>query len=664
MTGEDGHSENGGASRSPAAVGAGNAVSGDRDFAHLFELLSDAILITQDRRIVFANSAAAEMHGAEAVAAMLGHNAVDLVHPVEHATLETRRTAIVEGRRIEPAPQRRLRLDGTAFLAESRGSQTVWQGRPAILVVLRDITERIRAEQLLRESERRLRGLIESFPLGIQIMSLDSRRLYVNQSFLDLLGFDSKDEVYALPRIADFVEPHDRERINEFRQARERGGPVPSPFECDMRRTNGAVRTVQVFSSPIIWNGLPAHQQVFIDLTERKRAEQALKESEARLQQAQKMEAVGQLTGGIAHDFNNLLTVVIGNFELLAGRLKTAEDLDLVNAAMQSGLRGATLTQQLLAFSRKQPLAPRLADLNEIVAGLAELMRRVLGETVEIELAGAEGLWRCEVDYRQLENAILNLAINARDAMPAGGRLTIATANRRVEDAGDDDPDALLAGDYVTLSVADTGVGIPPDQIEHVFEPFFTTKEVGEGSGLGLSMVYGFIRQSGGHVAIESEPGAGTAVTLYLPRVRTGDGRPHVEDDRPAEPPTARGERILIVEDDPSVRELVVALLGDLGYRTVETAQGTAALEALDEGADFDLLFTDMVLPGPMTGSDVAHEARRRVPGIKILFCSGYAGAARTDELTAESGVEFISKPFRKAELAVKLRELLDAPAP
>ena len=373
------------------------------------------------------------------------------------------------------------------------------------------------------------------------------------------------------------------------------------------------------------------------------------------LRQSQKMEAVGQLTGGVAHDFNNLLQIVVGNLEMVTRRLGPGEDRVRrgIDNAMSGAQRAATLTQRLLAFSRRQPLAPTPLDPNSLVEGMSELMRRTLGETVTIHTKLAHDLWIVEADANQLENALLNLAVNARDAMAPGGTLTIITANGLVSEADADEE--TKAGQYVSLAVCDVGAGMSEDTMARVFEPFFTTKEVGKGTGLGLSMVYGFVKQSGGHLRIESSLGRGTTVTLYLPRFR---GQ-LVHEEKVSEAPTERaleGETILVVEDDLDVRTYSCEVLRELGYEVLEASDGPSALEFLDDTRRIDLLFTDVVLAGPLNGRDVADHARRRRPNLPVLFTSGYAREAITTNQRLEAGVELLAKPFSYTDLATKVR--------
>jgi len=383
----------------------------------------------------------------------------------------------------------------------------------------------------------------------------------------------------------------------------------------------------------------------------------ALRDAESRLHQAQKMDAVGQLTGGVAHDFNNLLTVIIGALDLDPQRIP-AEMRPSIEQALRAAERGAALTHRLLAFSRQQMLVTRNVDFNRLIGDMDELLRRTLGEHVEIELKLAGDLWPALADSGQVENSLLNLAINARDAMPDGGKLTIETSNVHLDDDYASNNAEVVPGDYVMMAVTDTGTGMPEDVLAHVFEPFFTTKEIGKGTGLGLSMIYGFAKQSGGHAKIYSEVGHGTTVRLYLPRLAN---QATVSDSTvPTAPRKGGGETILVVEDNPDVRRLVLRQLRDLGYDVIEAANGPQALQILDGGASIDLLFTDVVMPGGMTGRQLAEAAKTRRPDLKTLFTSGYTEDSILRLGKLDPGVRLLSKPYRKNELAARIREALD----
>lgn len=378
-----------------------------------------------------------------------------------------------------------------------------------------------------------------------------------------------------------------------------------------------------------------------------------------RLRHAQKLEAVGQLTGGVAHDFNNLLTVILGNAELLTEQLTDQQQLRiLAEMTATAAERGAELTNRLLAFSRRQPLDPRNVNVNKLLQNMDSLLRRTLQENIDIETDYAGGLWLSEVDPGQLEGALLNLAINARDAMPDGGKLTIETGNTLLDEAYADGHDEVKPGQYVMVSVSDTGTGMSSDIVNQAFEPFFTTKQIGKGSGLGLSMVFGFAKQSGGHVKIYSEIGDGSTIKLYLLRAEsTGNS---VYDGHLAPQTDGGSENILLVEDDPLVRDHVTSQLKALGYQIHTAGNADEAHGILKLMSNIDLLFTDIVMPGTMNGRQLADLARQLRPGIKVLLTSGYTENAIVHHGRLDRGVHLLNKPYRRQELAAKVREVLD----
>ena len=390
------------------------------------------------------------------------------------------------------------------------------------------------------------------------------------------------------------------------------------------------------------------------DITQKKAVEEQLR-------QAQKMEAVGQLTGGIAHDFNNLLLVIMGNLEHLERVSPPAQQPTqrLIAAALRGASRAAILTHRLLAFSRRQPLIPEVLSVNKLVAGMSDLLRRTIGEAILVETVLAGGLWPTLADANQLENALINLAVNARDAMPDGGKLTIETANSHLDEAYARMHDEVEPGQYVGIFITDTGIGMSAATVAQAFEPFFTTKDIGQGTGLGLSQVYGFIKQSGGHVKIYSEVGEGTTVKLYLPRHRgeedTAGGR---EETR--ELPRGRGETVLVVEDDPDVRDYTIEIVGELGYTVLSAGDGATALRLLDSHREVSLLFTDVGLPGGMNGRQLAEQALRRHPRLKVLYTTGYARNAIVHQGRLDPGVEVVFKPFTYSDIAARLRQLMD----
>lgn len=383
----------------------------------------------------------------------------------------------------------------------------------------------------------------------------------------------------------------------------------------------------------------------------------------AQLRQLQKMEAIGQLTGGIAHDFNNMLAIIIGSLDMARRKLTGSEPPQVrryIDSANEGAQRAAVLTARLLAFSRRQPLAPQMIDANKLVAGMSEMLRRTIGETIEVETVLAGGLWHAFADPGQLESALINLAVNARDAMPEGGKLTIETANSELDDRYARIHEEVEPGQYVVICVTDTGTGMTPDVVERAFDPFYTTKGPGKGTGLGLSQVFGYVKQSGGHLKIYSEVGQGTTIKIYLPRHL---GLAHAADDRnqglpQASPAGDASKVVLVVEDEEQVRRMSVDALRELGYTVIETSDVAHALDELERRADIDLLFTDVVMPD-MNGRQLADIARRSRPGLRVLFTTGYTRNAVVHNGMLDQGVNFLPKPFTLEELAMKINQAL-----
>ena len=393
------------------------------------------------------------------------------------------------------------------------------------------------------------------------------------------------------------------------------------------------------------------------DITERREAEAALQAAQATMIRSQKLEAIGQLTGGVAHDFNNLLQVISGNLHLLGKDVAGNPRAEMrVQSALAGVARGAKLASQLLAFARRQPLEPRVVNVGRVIKGMDEMLRRALGGEIEVETVVAGGLWNSLIDPDQLENAILNLAINARDAMNGAGRLTIEASNASLDDAYVRQHEDLAAGQYVMIAVTDTGAGIPPEILDRVYEPFFTTKAEDKGTGLGLAMVYGFLKQSGGHVKIYSEVGSGTTVKLYFPReLATEDALVGT----PTGAVSGGDETILVVEDDDEVREVAIAMLTELGYRVVKARDAASALVVLDSGIPIDLIFTDVMMPGALRSPELARKAKERLPNVAVLFTSGYTQNAIVHGGRLDPGVELLAKPYTRDALARKIRHVL-----
>jgi PAS domain S-box-containing protein len=568
--------------------------------------------------------------------------------------------------------------------------------------------DRLRVVGEVRDSEARLRLALEAGELGSWDIDLFSGAVTRTPRHDQIFGYPGLLPAWDAKTLLDHVVPEDRDEVaNGFRHAVDSG--TEWHFECRIRRAgDGEVRWIEGRGRPygMLGNNPPTRLLgIVADITERKLAEAALLQSnemlEARvaqrtyeltetaralteanarlgaeaaereqveeaLRQAQKMEAVGQLTGGLAHDFNNLLQGISGSLELVHMRVAQGRTEELgryIETAMSSAHRAAMLTQRLLAFSRRQTLDPKPTDLNRLAGGMEELLRRTVGPAIQIETSFAAEPWPTLCDPHQLESALLNLVLNARDAMPDGGHLLIETVNTVLRDRRgalrEQPPQHVPPGDYVALSVADTGVGMAPEVSLRAFDPFFTTKPIGQGTGLGLSMIHGFIQQSGGHVRLRSEEGQGTTVTIYLPRHAEAVGA-DMEEGAAIRSPAAFGRGIvLLVEDEPDVRLVVSDILTDLGYSVLEAESGRAGLVIADSGVRIDLLLTDVGLPGGMNGRQLADAARQRRPDLKVLFITGYADAMAVGNGHMEQGMQVMTKPFGLDTLASRVQGII-----
>ena len=525
-------------------------------------------------------------------------------------------------------------------------------------VVIRiDITESKRREAELAATQNRYRLLFESNPQPMAVIVIETDRfLAVNDAGVKQYGW-SREEFLAMTSSNALYLPEDVPTLVAERSRKEERGTIRTLRGLRHRRKDGSHFDVEMNIRPLNFDGVPAMLVMAQDVTERNQAEKARLRAEAQLRQSQKMEAVGQLTGGIAHDFNNILMVILANADALQEESRDDAMANPLEQISRAAERAADLTRQLLAFSRKQPLDPKRTDINKLVAGTGELLGRSLGENIEIESALASPLWMTNVDQPQLEAALVNLCLNARDAMPGGGRLSIETRNATLDaDYVARNPDAT-AGEYVALKVVDTGCGMAPETLAKVFDPFFTTKEVGKGTGLGLSMVYGFIKQSKGHVKVTSELGIGTRFTLYLPRDES-------VSEEPALPQTPRliggRERILVVEDEAQVRASVVQQLQSLGYAVDQAPDGAAGLASFEAAAvPYELLLTDVMMPGALNGKALAEAVLERWPATKVVFMSGYSADAIIHDGRLDAGTLLLTKPFRKKDLAQIVRQAL-----
>jgi len=609
------------------------------------ESSNDAI-ITQalDDTITGWNRAAERLFGFSAAEAV-GRRIDIIVPPDRRAEVQNILDRVGRGEAVEHHETLRLHKDGRQVhvalsISPIRSAAGSIVGASEIA---RDITETMKTQKALHQEIEERRRIFETSQDLILVTDTKGSFVQVSPSSMTILGYRPEEMIGH--SAVEFIHPDDLDSTRaEMRAARH--GRKMRKFETRYVHKDGEAVT-------LTWMGTwsePVRRHFFVgrDLTEKQ-------EAEARLRQAQKMDAVGQLTGGVAHDFNNILTVITGTIGILADAV--ADRPELVSIAKlidDAAERGAQLTKHLLAFARKQPLQPRETDINSLMVEAAKLLHPTIGEQVQISPMLAEDAWTALVDPNQLTTAVLNLALNARDAMPHGGKLVLETRNVYLDEGYAGMHNEVAPGNYVMIAVSDTGTGIPAAHLERVFDPFFTTKGVGKGTGLGLSMVFGFVKQSGGHIKIYSEEGHGTTVRIYLPK-STGPQQ-SASEALAASEIRGRDEIVLIVEDDPLVRKYVITQIQSLGYTTLDAANATEALGIIDNHADIDLLFTDVIMAGPMNGRHLVDEALRRRPALKTLFTSGYTENAIMHHGRLDSGVLLLAKPYRKSELARMIR--------
>ena len=516
-----------------------------------------------------------------------------------------------------------------------------------------NVTERRRAQEALSSSEAKYRSLFENVPVGVYRTSPDGKVLEANPALAQMLGYADSPSILKIRTDEIYV---DSEKRREWLEAMNRQGLVRD-FETQARRRDGQIIWLRDTARAIKdADGRVAYYEgVLEDITERKVLEEQLRQS-------QKMEAVGRLAGGVAHDFNNLLTIISGYSDLMLDNLEEGHRLrGHVDEIKKAGNRAATLTRQLLAFSRSQVLAPQVLDLNDVVVNMDKMLRRLIGEDVDLVAILGESLGRVKADPGQIEQVIMNLAVNARDAMPQGGKLTVETVNTRLDEDYARTHASLVPGDYVMLAVSDTGIGMDAQTQAHIFEPFFTTKEKGKGTGLGLATVYGIIKQSGGYIWVYSEPGRGATFKIYLPKVELPSGETGA--GKTSESPLKGSETILLVEDEPALRAMVRSVLEKKGYKVLEARHGDDALIVSDQHrGKIDLLLTDVVMPG-MSGRELAEQLATMHREMKILYMSGYTDDAIVHHGVLGSDMAFLQKPFTPEGIARKVREVLDAAA-
>jgi PAS domain S-box-containing protein len=619
----------------------------------IFETSQDLILVTDPNGNFVQVSPSSDSILGYRPEEMIGHSAVEFIHPADLEATRNEMRAARRGRVMRNFVTRYVHRDGRAVSLTWMGT---WS-EPVLryFFIGRDLTEIQLAQEALLDSERMARRIVENALDAFVQMDDGGTIVDWNSQAEQVFGWPRGEAVGRI--LADLIIPQSHRARHERGLAhflRTGEGPVLGKrFEIEGQRRDGKAITVELSITAFQRRGRYFFNGFIRDLTDKIAAE-------AQIRQAQKMEAVGQLTGGIAHDFNNILTVIIGTNEILAEGVGDRPDLAAIAKMIDDAAgRGADLTKHLLAFARLQPLQPRETDVNELIGTAGKLLRPTLGEYIEIETLLAQDAWPAFVDPSQLTTAILNLALNARDAMPRGGKLIVETRNSVLDEGYASRQSEVRPGLYVLIAISDTGSGISPELLDKVFEPFFTTKELGRGTGLGLSMVYGFVKQSGGHIKVYSEVGHGTTIRLYLPRsVESSQG---IGEAAAAEAVEGGSELILVVEDDALVRKVATAQVESLGYRTVSAADADEALRAIETEPAIDLLFTDVIMPGRMNGRQLASAASEIRPGLKVLYTSGYTENAIVHHGRLDAGVLLLAKPYRRADLARMIRTALDA---
>ncbi len=628
--------------------------------------MAGIVLLNTEGTITFANQRMADMFKCP-LEKLVGSDYYDHVHPQDDNSSRQALEALLAGEADSLSAERRyICADGSEFwgIVSSRRIMDPNGRLTSVISSVTDFTELRNAEEALRRSEEHHRSTFVNAPFGIVRSTAEGRLIAANPAFARILGYESPDDLLdamegrGMGQVV-YESPVERQRIVET--VLNKGG-WQHFAEIHMRRRNGTIAITNISSRlDVSSRGAVVELESFVeDITERKRAEEEREKLQAQFQQAQKMEAVGRLAGGIAHDFNNLLTVILGYCDLSMDRTLNEDPSRRYLAGISDAARRATgLTSQLLAFSRKQILQPKLIDLDDLLSRMADMLRRLIGEDIELRVLRTRDLWRVNADPGQIEQVVMNLAVNARDAMPDGGTLTLETANVGLDASYTREHVEAKEGSYVLLAVSDSGQGMDAATMAKIFEPFFTTKEVGKGTGLGLATVYGIIKQSGGNVACYSEPGRGTTFKVFLPKAPEGVGKEGMRAGSEA-PVMGGSETILLVEDDDMVRRLAELLLEEAGYTVLPARGGSEAILLLaDSRTAPSLLITDVVMPG-MDGRKVAQEITSRCPGLPVLYLSGYTEDAIVHRGVLDPGVQFLPKPYTKETLLRKVRELID----
>ena len=616
----------------------------------LVDLSPDAINVVREGKYVYVNPSGAKLFGAATAEELVGRPVLDFVHPDHRAMIGERIRQIKEqGQPVDPIVAKGLRLDGQVIEVEGLGAPIVYQGKPAVQVVMRDVTQRKRAE----EENRRLALAVANASDGVIITGMDGRISFVNRAAVKMYGYDPGEMLgmnFFDLHPESFRETTAREIFEATRNEGSWTGEVPllnkSGEEFHVRLSTALMKDDEGHARGMVG--------IATDVTERRQLQ-------AQLVQAQKMDAIGRLAGGVAHDFNNLLTVIIGYSYLGQTGPQTGEGgvrASFMNI-QKAAERASELTQKLLAFSRHQVVEPKVISLSELILDMDGMLRRLISEDIELVTLPAADSGMVRIDPGQMEQCLTNLAVNARDAMPDGGKLVIKTSNVSLDQEYAGRHPGANTGDYVVLAVTDTGIGMTEEVMSHVFEPYFTTKGVGEGTGLGLSTCYGIVSMLGGYIDVKSRPGQGSTFEVYLPRVDEPASQAPVRDKSDELP--LGTETVFLVEDEPLVRSMASLVLRERGYTVVESTNGVEALRVAKERGEEEihLLLTDVVMP-QMGGSELAERLRTQHPETRVLFTSGYTDEAVVRPDPLQNGADFIKKPFTPAALALKVREVLD----